>query len=148
MVRDYLLDLGQERKHSWGNVGKYVLHHLGNAFSEDGGFFLGGWWFQRYLIFTSSGRILFKCYIEYIYIYYYKKMYICKCNIKHIYTYRPKSSGLEKRNSKTKTCVSQFCVSRLILQGCIHTYSHQTDSRQQPGREEWDRVSSSALVIF
>lgn len=54
----------------------------------------------------------------------------------YIYIYRPKSSGLEKRNSKTKTCVSQFCVSRLILQGCIHTYSHQTDSRQQPGREE------------
>ena len=137
-----VINLGaSERKHSWENVGKYspTVHHLGNAFSEDGVFFLGGG-FKDVLFFTSSGSIFFKCYIEYIYIYiyifYYKNMYIWKCNIKHIYIYRPKSSGLEKRNSKTKTCVSQFCVSRLILQGCIHTYSHQTDSRQQPGREE------------
>ena len=131
-----VINLGaSERKHSWGNVGKYVLHHLGNAFSENGVFFffLGGWWFQRCLTFTSSGSIFLNCYIEYIYI-------LRKCIygnvILNIYIYRPKSSGLEKRNSKTKTCVSQFCVSSLILQGCIHTYSHQTDSRQQPGREE------------
>ena len=67
-----VINLGaSERKHSWENVGKYspTVHHLGNAFSEDGVFFLGGG-FKDVLFFTSSGSIFFKCYIEYIYIYF------------------------------------------------------------------------------